>query len=378
MADDELDALLEAARRRCTRFLGWPGPRRPQDVLRHLLETVPGGAEPDLYGRGGLVEELEGEVGALLGKPAAVFAPTGTLVQQIALRIQAERAGCRTVAYHPTSHLEAHEQRAYAVLHGLVARLVGVASAPLTRADLDEIAEPVAALLLELPQREIGGVVPDWDDLLSQTSWARERGVALHLDGARLWECLPAYDRPAADIAGLFDTVYVSFYKGLGALAGAVLAGPSDVIAQSRVWLRRHGGNVVTSWPYAASALHAVRTRLPRMATYAEHARALAAGLETVPGVEVLVPPRTPLFHTRVRVDRSAYRAGRLAVADEQRLWLPPGFSAESPRDQRFEVSVGEEQLDVSVDAAVAAVSRLVGRAPLGDRAAGRTVSGSS
>jgi threonine aldolase len=73
---------------------------------------------------------------------------------------------------------------------------------------------------LELPQREIGGLLPEWDDLVAQAAWTRERGIALHLDGARLWEAAPFYERSYAEIAGLFDSVYVSFYKGLGALAG--------------------------------------------------------------------------------------------------------------------------------------------------------------
>jgi threonine aldolase len=73
--------------------------------------------------------------------------------------------------------------------------------------------------------------------------------VALHLDGARLWECRPFYGRDYAQIAGLFDSVYVSFYKTLGGIAGAALAGPADVIAEARVWQRRQGGNLVRLFP---------------------------------------------------------------------------------------------------------------------------------
>src|SRR4029453_15083491 len=113
-------------------------------------------------------------------------------------------------------------------------------------------------LLLELPQREIGGRLPEWDDLLAQVEWARARQIALHLDGARLWEAQPFYDRPHAEIAGLFDSVYVSFYKGLGGMGGAALAADAGTIAEARVWLRRHGGNLVTLHPFVVAAERAL------------------------------------------------------------------------------------------------------------------------
>jgi hypothetical protein len=81
------------------------------------------------------------------------------------------------------------------------------------------VAEPLAALLVELPQREIGGLLPAWDDLVAQVGWARDRDTAVHLDGARLWEAAAGYERSPAEVAALFDSVYVSFYKGIGALA---------------------------------------------------------------------------------------------------------------------------------------------------------------
>ena len=83
----------------------------------------------------------------------------------------------------------------------------------LTVDDLTAIAEPPGTLLIELPQRDLGGQQPDWDDLRAQTGWASERGAAVHLDGARLFESAAGYGRPLAEIAALFDTVYVSFYK---------------------------------------------------------------------------------------------------------------------------------------------------------------------
>ncbi len=131
-----------------------------------------------------------------------------------------------------------------------------------------------AVLLLELPQRDIGGQLPAWEELVAQVEWARERGAAVHLDGARLWGCESFYGRSLAEISEPFDTVYTSFYKQLGGLAGAVLAGSEDVIAESKEWRRRrHGGMLYGLWPNAASGLVGLRTRLPRMAAYRSRRR---------------------------------------------------------------------------------------------------------
>ena len=253
MDSDEVERL----RRDCSRALAWHGNRTPQEMLAEFGDAV----APDRYGAGGVVEELEHEVADLLGMPAAVFMPSGTMAQQIALRIHADDLGPRTVAFHPACHLDTHESGAYERLHGLVGRPVGAPDRLLTLTDLDEVAEPLAALVLELPQRDLGGALPTWDDLTAQVEWARGRGAAVHLDGARLWQCGVAYGRPLAEVAGLFDSVYVSFYKDLGGLAGCCLLGSEDLVARAREWRQRHGGTLFALWPYAASALAALRLR---------------------------------------------------------------------------------------------------------------------
>ena len=135
---------------------------------------------------------------------------------------------------------------------GLRAELVGDRDRLITLADLQELQVRLGALLLELPQREIGGRLPEWDELVGQIEWARARDVPTHLDGARIWEAAPYYGRPHAELAGLFDTVYVSLYKGLGGIGGSVLAGPAELIAQARVWRRRHGGTLPNLFGFVA------------------------------------------------------------------------------------------------------------------------------
>ena len=179
----------------------------------------PGRAAADRYGDGGVVAELEAEIAGLLGKPTAAFLPSGTMAQQSVLRVHADRRQRRTVVFHPTCHLHRREGQAFERLHDLTGRPAGDRHRPLSIGDLTAIAEPPAALLIELPQRDLGGQQPDWADLQAQVGWARGRGAAVHLDGARLWESAAGYGRPLREIADPFDTVYVSFYKGLGVLA---------------------------------------------------------------------------------------------------------------------------------------------------------------
>ncbi len=156
----------------------------------------------------------------------------------MALRIHAEQRARKGVVLHPTSHLVLHEQNGYQQLWGLQGHQVGQSEKVLTIQDLKACDSPerLGALVLELPMREIGGQLPTWEELKEQVAWAREHDLAVHLDGARLWQCEYYYQRSFAEICALFDSVYVSFYKDLGGIAGAVLAGATEFVAQARVW----------------------------------------------------------------------------------------------------------------------------------------------
>jgi threonine aldolase len=289
------------------------------------------------------VTELESEVMLVLGKPAAVFLPSGTMAQQAVLRVHADRRQRRVIVFHPACHIDTHEGRGYERLHQLVGRPAGERDRLLTVADLDQVAEPAGALVIELPQRDLGGQQPDWAGLEAQASWARERGAAVHLDGARLWESAAGYGKPPADVAALFDTVYVSFYKGLGALPGCCVAGPEDIIAEVREWRRRMGGTLFGLWPNAASALSCLSRRLPMMPRYLSHTRAIADALRDLPGVTIVPdPPQTPLLHLLPRTTAEDYRRGpptghRAARVD--RLYRD---EHPDPGTQRVELAVGD------------------------------------
>lgn len=338
--------------RRPSRRLAYHPRRSITQVLTELGEAIDPDVEEDHYGSGAVIERLEDRIADLLGKEAAVLMPSGTMAQQIALRIWCERAGIDRVAFHPTCHLELHEEDAYRRLHGLSSTLLGDANRLFTVDDLAKLREPVAAILFELPQREIGGYLPEWDQLVEMTTWARERSISLHLDGARLWETKPFYAREYAEIAELFDSVYVSFYKILGGIAGAALAGPADVIDEARVWQRRHGGNLVHLYPFAVSADLGLERRLERMGDYHAKAVEVAAVLSAISGISVRPdPPHTNMMHVFLEGDVERLRDAARRVAEERDVELF-GHLNETvvPGVQRFEFTVGDNTLEFNAE----------------------------
>jgi threonine aldolase len=358
---DDKDTVFDA----CTRFLTYHYPRTPQQILSELAEFTSPDLKGDRYGQGELIASFEHEIAALFGKAAAVFMPSGTMCQQIALRIWSERRGVRTVAFHPTCHLEIHENKGYELLHGLHGVLVGHPDRLITLEDLRALGEPLGALLIELPQREIGGQLPSWDDLVALSFWARERSIPLHLDGARVWECKPFYGRTYAEIGALFDSIYVSFYKTLGGIAGAILAGPSDIIAQARIWQRRHGGNLVQLFPYVLAARKGFSERLHRMELYYRKAVEIAAALAPIPQIAIVPErPHTNMMHLFIRGEQARLEAAALDIARERRVGLFRRFAASQlPMYQKVEFVVGDATLDLTTQEIVELVQSLLQRA---------------
>ncbi|MEU0424003.1 beta-eliminating lyase-related protein [Streptomyces canus] len=271
-----------SAYQRAKRSLARPGllaPLRERLSLLDGADTLYDLDEPsDLYGNG-IVEALEEKVSGLLGKEAAAFFPTGTMAQQVALRCWAGRTGNPTVALHALAHPEVYERDAFREVSGL--RPVQVTSEP-RQPTADEIRgfeEPFGALMLELPLRDAGFVLPTWEELTEVVEAARERDAVVHFDGARLWETTVHFGRPLAEIADLADSVYVSFYKSLQAFGGAALAGPKTLIDEAKTWRHRYGGAVFQQFPTVLSALAGLERELPRLPEYVTRARVVAAAL---------------------------------------------------------------------------------------------------
>ena len=352
----------DQVRLRCDRALSGHRRRTVRQSLAALAESPLADLPPDSYGEGEAIAGLEREVAALLGKPTALFAVKGVIVQQAALRTWADRSGCRSIALHPKSHIDLDERSAYERLHGLAGVRLGADHRPFDADDLDKAVERLGAVTIELPLRRAGYRLPEWDGLVAMSAWCRSHQVPLHFDGARLWEAQPYYDRPLAEIAALADSVYVSCYKGLGGLGGALLAGPEDFVAEARVWHARHCGPLATAFPFVLGASDGLKRHLPRMANYLRRAQSLSTTLAGVPGITPTpAPPQCNAFRLCLPGQADMLRTAHLALAHESGVWLFGGFAETLLPDLAMtEVSIGDAAEDLGDDEVVHLVGRLI------------------
>ncbi|TXS05497.1 threonine aldolase [Streptomyces sp. col6] len=331
------------------------------------------GLAADIYGNG-VVGELEQRVAGLLGTEAAAFFPTGTMAQQVALRCWAGRTGNATVALHPLAHPEVHEGGALGVVSGL--RTVHPASGPRlpTADEIRDFPEPFGTLMLELPLRDAGFVLPTWEELEAVVAAARERDAVVHFDGARLWECATHFGRGLPEIAALADSVYVSFYKSLGGISGAVLAGSASLVEEARVWRHRYGGLPFQQFPAAVAALAGLDRELPKLPSYVAHAKVVAEALTegfTQAGAGWFrvrpEPPQTHQFQVWLPYGADELTEASVRQAEETgtalfRRWFTPGTGA--PGVSFTEVTVTEAGLEWTARDVRDAVAALLERVP--------------
>lgn len=327
-----------------------PGARRmfgheavtPSAALAAVAESITATADWDRYAEGGLVTELESRVATLLGTPAVAFFPSGVMAQQAALRCWTDRSGSPRVAIPDLSHLLRHELDGPELLHGLRYERLGTGRQLPTVAHLDAVPGRLGAVLLELPLREAGFLLPSFAELAGFSARRRDRGVPLHLDGARLWDSTPHLGASLDAVAGLADSVYVSFYKGLGGLAGAALAGSDELVAEARQWRRRLGGTLFGMTADAASALAGLDEHLPRMADYHERAVEIAAllgerGLRVMPD-----PPHTREFVVYAPGQPDTLSENAIGLLEHERVATVRGWHrADVPGWSWTELSVG-------------------------------------
>ncbi|WP_339074682.1 threonine aldolase family protein [Teredinibacter turnerae] len=362
MLSEQFKREFQDQSRQCRYRLNRHLPRSMAQRLQELIPLASKFDQPDVYGKGAIINEFETQVAEIVGQPAALFLPSGTMAQPMALRIWAEHKGNPRVAFHPTSHLELHEQHAYAELHQLEAVLVGDLASVVSLADLQQITDPVAAVLLELPMREIGGQLPTWAELQAQSQWAKENDIALHMDGARVWSCPSYYQRSLAEIGNLFDSVYVSFYKDLDGISGAMLCGPEDFIQQARIWLRRCGGNLYAMYPDILAARLGLEKQLPRMPEYVAKTEKLARCFAAHPVFQI-IPEQPPcnLFHLVVNLSAELLMPQVIACMQASSVAiLPLPRSGES--HSCFEITIGDAALAKSDEQWQVAISYLADR----------------
>ena len=340
-------------RLQCEKFVPGHVPQKPGEEFALIGEYCRANDyAADVYGTGELINSFEQKVANLLGFEAACFMPSGTMGQQIALKIYAETSKNKSFAIHPTSHLELHEQHAYAHLCDLKSVIVGDKIRQFTAADIEASAASFSTLIIELPAREIGGQLPEWNELEKIKQTTKDRGAFLHLDGARLWETRSFYGRNYAEICAGFNSVYVSFYKGVGALTGAMLVGDAEFIKQARVWLRRFGGNLCQLHPYVASAAMRFDNALAQMPNYMRRATEVYEILKDISGISfVPAPPQVNMFHLYFNASREKLVEARDKIAREDKIWLANGFQQTILENLCYaEIYVGEGLLRISDD----------------------------
>jgi threonine aldolase len=236
----------------------------PGAYARLLAEIAErSGIAADDYSRGGVVAELETRMAALLGKEAAVFLPTGTLANHLAVRRLTRHA--RRVLVQQESHLWNDEGDCVQHLSGLTLVPLAAGRATFTLAEVKQavagapemrVAVPVGAIAIETPVRRVAGAVFDPAEMRAISGFARARGIGLHLDGARLLLEAAYTGIAPRETAALFDTVYVSLWKYLNAANGAILAGPHALLDDLYHERRMFGGSLPRAWPDAAVAFY--------------------------------------------------------------------------------------------------------------------------
>lgn len=330
-----------------------PGHRQPSPAATFGAMSAwceANGVGHDVYGEGELIQSFERKVADLLGFEAATFCITGTMTQVTALRLACMERGSRLVALHPTAHIFKHERSNHQLLDHFQALQLGDLHRPFTLGELKAVPDRLAAVSLELPARELGGQSPRWDALEGIKAHCREQGIHLHMDGARLWEAAAGYGRAAADLAAGFDSVYVSLYKGIGGLGGAMLLGSRAFIARAQEWFRRQGGNVIHRTPYVVAAAMQFDARLAAMPEYFRRTQWLYDTLRDYPRLRANPSqPQANMLHIHVPVDRDRLLEIRNEIAAKHGVWLLNRVAhAQLPGTSFTEWYVGDNLLSLS------------------------------
>ena len=249
----------------------------------------------DVYGEDPTVNELERRTADLFGKDAGLFVPSGTMSNQIAVRVH-----CRPqdeILLESTGHIYLWEAGGPAALSGVTCHPIPAPRGILDVALLEGKIQPddphsvrTRLVCVENTHNRGGGTVYPIDTVKAVSAWARSNGLAMHLDGARVWNAIVASGVPARVWGESFDTVSVCFSKGLGAPVGSALLGPRDLIKQARRVRKLFGGGMRQAGFLAAACLYALDHHVERLAEDHANARLIAAAVRDVPGLE-LVPP---------------------------------------------------------------------------------------
>ena len=280
---------------------------RPTEGMRAAIAAAPVG--DDQYGEDPTVNLLQERVAALLGKPCALWLPSGTMANQVALRAMTHPGD--EVIVSRECHAVWHEAGGSAANAGVQFAEIGeggmfgaeafiAAIKPATH----PIYPPTTLVEIENTHNRAGGIVVPQSEIERVCAAAHERGIATFLDGARIWNAMVATGCTGAELAAPFDLVAVSLSKGLGAPGGSLLAGSPVVIERARRYRRMFGGAMRQVGIFAAAGLYALDHHLARLAEDHANAHALAQRLAQAPGIDLaLSTVQTNIVVFRMRAD---------------------------------------------------------------------------
>jgi threonine aldolase len=260
---------------------------KPTPAMRRAMAEAEVG--DDVYEEDPAVRALEERTAELFGHEAALFVPSGTMGNQIGMRLVCEPG--QEVLCDADAHVVTYEMGAAAAIFGISTRTVVSAGGRLDAAQLIEQVRPkddwhltaTAAVAVENSHNRGGGLVQPLDQLQQLWDWSRQADVAVHLDGARIWNAHVASGVPLSTYGGLADTASVCFSKGLGTPVGSVLVASAERIATARLWRKRLGGGMRQVGVLAAACTYALDHHLPRLGEDHEHAQLLAKRLGVDP-----------------------------------------------------------------------------------------------
>ena len=267
---------------------------RPTPGMREAMARAEVG--DDVYGEDPTVNRLEADVARLLGKTDALFVPSGTMANQLAIRAQTRHGD--VVLAGQNAHVLLYESGGAAALSGVQIDTLGrggLFDGDDVRAAVhpnDSHYAPAALVAVENTHNVSGGRVFPLERIEGVARAARECGLRVHLDGARLWNAIAATGIAAATWAGPFDTIACCLSKGLGAPVGSLVAGSAETVGVMRRFRKMLGGGMRQAGVLAAAGLYALEHHLPRLADDHAHARRLAAGLQAL-GLAVEGAPET-------------------------------------------------------------------------------------
>jgi threonine aldolase len=267
---------------------------RPSPAMRRAMAEAEVG--DDVFGEDPTIRALEEALAERLGKESALFVPSGTMANQIAIGLHA-KPGDELIC-DSTSHVYVWECGGIARHWGVTTRTVNPKAALLTRSDLDGLIRPddphyvrTRLISLENTHNRGGGRVHPLEQIREIRDWARAHSVAMHLDGARLYNAVVKSELPAERWAKEFDTVSICFSKGLGAPVGSALAGTRDHMREAHRLRKLLGGGMRQAGILAAGALFALNHHVERLAHDHEHAQILATAIRETPGLRLECDP---------------------------------------------------------------------------------------